>query len=341
MEKVVEITRYGPPDVLRVREVAAAEPGPSEVAIAVHAAGVNFADVMGRLGLYDPAPPPPYVPGFEVAGTIAALGPGVEGWSVGDRVIGGTRFGGYATRIVTHVERVMPLPDGWSFVAGAGLLATYATAHHALVTLGRVSPGARVLIHAGAGGLGTACIQLAVHLGARVVATAGGADKAAFCETHGAHAGIDYKRRDWPQRARDAADDRGFDVIVDSVIGPTFKHSYDLLKPMGHLVLCGAASFTPRRRRNYLVLAAKWLALPRINLIDLIPSNRTVSGFNLLLLWDEPGYMTSLGEALTELALSGAFKPVIDREWPLSAAHEAHAYMQARRTRGKLVLVTR
>jgi NADPH:quinone reductase-like Zn-dependent oxidoreductase len=334
---VVEVCRHGRPSVLRLRRVEGRDPGPGEVRIAVRAAGVNFADVLARMGLYGPAPPPPFVPGFEVSGVVAAVGQGVDDLGPGDQVMAATRFGGYASALTLERERVLALPSGWSFAEGAGFLATYATAWHALVTLGRVGPGSRVLVHAGAGGLGTASIQLARHLGARVVATASG-DKAAFCERQGAHRGIDYRRADWPAEARRASDGSGFDVVLDSVLGPTLKPSLRLLRPSGHLVLVGAASFTPRARRNWLVLGWKWLRRPLLDPLRLIPSNRTVSGFNLLLLWQERDYMARLGAALVDLAATGAVRPVLDRSFPLAEAGAAHEHLQRRLSRGKVVL---
>jgi len=336
--RAVEILRYGPPDVLRVREFWPSPPGPSEVAVDTRAIGVNFADVIGRLGLYGPAPPAPYVPGFEVAGTVVAVGEGVTAVAVGDAVIAGARFGGYATHVVTPERLVMALPSGWSFEEGAGYFATYGTAYHALVTLGRLAKASVVLIHAAAGGLGTAATQLARHIGARVIGTAGGAGKARFCQEQGADRGIDYTRSDWPRRAREASGGGGFDLVLDSVLGPTFRHSLELLAPMGHLILCGAASFTPRRRRNRLVLLWKWLRLPRIDPLSFIPTNRTVSGFNLLLLLEREAVMRALASALAGLATSGAVRPVIDRVLPLEQAAEAHRHLQQRKSRGKVVL---
>ena len=305
----------------------------------MRAAGVNFADILGRTGLYAPAPPPPYVPGFEVAGVVLECGAEVVALSPGSAVIAGSRFGGYASELVAQAARVLPLPAGWRFAEGAGFFATYATAWHALVTLGRVGSGARVLVLAGAGGLGIAAIQLAHHLGARVVACAGGPDKARFCEQQGADAGVDYLVPNWPEAALAAAHAPGFDLILDSVMGRDFWAWRQLLRLRGHLVLCGAASFTPRRARNWLVLGWKWLRRPRLDLLDFVSSCRTISGFNLLLLLEEAEYVAELGRALGALAASSALRPVIDRSFRFSQAAEAHAYVQGRRTRGKVVLI--
>ncbi len=170
--RAVVITKHGPPEVLRVEERPDPQPGPGEVAIDVHAAGVNFADTMARIGLYPDAPKPPCVVGYEVAGTIAELGEGVGGFAVGDRVMAGTAFNGYAERAVAGAQDVMALPERFSYEEGAAIPVNYATAWASLVQYGGLQPGQKVLIHAAAGGVGIAATQLAKKIGAEIWGTA-------------------------------------------------------------------------------------------------------------------------------------------------------------------------
>ena len=170
--KALVITEHGPPDVLRVEERPDPEPGPGEVRVRVRAAGVNFADLLGRVGLYPDAPKPPCVVGYEVAGDVDSLGDGVGGLEVGQRVMAACRFGGYAQLAVANQGAVLPLPDGWSYSEGAATPVTYATAYAGLVRYGGLRAGERVLIQAAAGGVGIAATQVAKLVGAEVYFTA-------------------------------------------------------------------------------------------------------------------------------------------------------------------------
>ena len=168
----VVLTKHGPPEVLQVQERPEPEAGPGEVVIDVHAAGINFADLMARVGLYPDAPKPPTVVGYEVAGIVSRLGDGVEGLSVGDRVMAGTRFGGYSERVAAKADDVAALPDELSFEQGAAVPVNYVTAYLGLIRFGSLEPGERVLVHAAAGGVGIAATQIAKARGAEVYGTA-------------------------------------------------------------------------------------------------------------------------------------------------------------------------
>ena len=170
--KALVITEHGPPDVLRVEERPDPEPGPGEVRVRVRAAGVNFADLLGRVGLYPDAPKPPCVVGYEVAGDVDAVGEGVRDYEVGQRVMGSCRFGGYAQLAVTKTSSLVPMPDGWTYSEGAAMPVTYATAYAGLVRYGGLRAGERVLIQAAAGGVGIAATQIAKLVGAEVYGTA-------------------------------------------------------------------------------------------------------------------------------------------------------------------------
>ena len=199
--KVVVLTGHGGPEVLRVEERSDPPVGPGEVRIAVRAAGINFADTMARVGIYPDAPKPPCVLGYEVAGEVESVGDGVESPKVGDRVVAGVRFGGQAELVTVPADQVLPLPDRLSFEQGAAVPVNYATAYCALVVMAGVKPGERALIHAAAGGVGTAAVQIARHHGAEVFGTASASKHDAIRELGVAHP-IDYRTLDFEQEVR-------------------------------------------------------------------------------------------------------------------------------------------
>ena len=325
------ITEHGAPEVLKVQERPDPKPGPGQVAIDVAAAGVNFADTMARVGLYPDAPKPPVVVGYEVAGTISALGAGVEGLSVGDRVMAGTRFGGYAERVVAKVADTAPLPEELSFEQGAAIPVNYLTAYLGLMRFGSLQPGERVLVHAAAGGVGIAATQIAKHLGAEVLGTASPGKHAAIRSIGVDHA-IDYTQRGWEKGLAKV------DVVMDAVGGPSFRRSYDLLRPGGRLVAFGASSVMSGDKRNVVTAARAALRMPRFNLIKQMSASKAVIGLNMLTLWDELGSLEPYMGAIEELLADGALKPVVAESFAFERAPDAHRYLGERRNVGKVVL---
>jgi NADPH:quinone reductase-like Zn-dependent oxidoreductase len=246
--------------VLRVEERPDPRPGEGQVAIDVRAAGVNFADVMARMGLYFAAPKPPCVVGYEVAGSVSALGPGVSGFAVGDRVMAGTRFGGYAERVVARTGDVARLPSDFSFEEGAAVPVNYATAWAALCRYGNAQAGERVLVHAAAGGVGIAATQIAKALGCEVFGTASPGKHDAI-RRQGVDHPLDYTRPGWE------AGLPKLDLVMDAIGGRSFRRSYDLLRAGGRLVCFGASSIVTGERRNLVAALRGVLSMPRFNRI--------------------------------------------------------------------------
>src|SRR5919112_1522240 len=267
--KALVITEHGPPDVLRVQERPDPEPGPGELRIRVRAAGVNFADLLGRVGLYPDAPKPPCVVGCEVAGDVDAVGEGVQGLEVGQRVMGACRFGGYAQLAVASEGAVLPLPDGWSYSEGAAMPVTYATAYAGLVRWGGLQPGERVLIQAAAGGVGIAATQIAKARGAEVWGTASPGKHDAI-RGFGVDHALDYTSRGWEKAVPK------MDLVMDAVGGRSFRTSYDLLRAGGRLVAFGASSVVSGERRNFVTAARAALSMPRVNLIRQMSDSQAV-----------------------------------------------------------------
>jgi NADPH:quinone reductase-like Zn-dependent oxidoreductase len=331
--RVVEITRHGPPEVLQVRERAAPErPLGDQVLVDVKAAGINFADTLARIGLYQDAPKPPCVVGYEVAGTVAAVGPGVEGVAPGDRVMAGTRFGGYAERVLAKASDVVPLPDRLSFEQGAAVPVNYATAWAGLVRYGSLQPGERVLLHAAAGGVGISATQVAKRHGAEVWGTSSPGKHDAIRE-FGVDHPLDYTRDGWERYLPP------FDLIMDAIGGKSFRTSYNLLRPGGRLVCYGASAVASGERRSVTTALRTVVRMPRFSLLKQMSSSKAVIGLNMLRLWDDQGTLDAWIEPLRRLLDDGTIEPVVAEAFPFDRAPDAHRMIAERRNVGKVVLV--
>jgi NADPH:quinone reductase-like Zn-dependent oxidoreductase len=335
--KALVLTRHGGPDVLQIRDHVAPVAGRGQIRIAVRAAGVNFADIMARQGLYPDAPKPPAVLGYEVAGTVESVGEGATRWKVGDRVIAGTRFTGFAELAVVGEDDALALPDALGFEEGAAIPVVYGTAYAAVVRLGNVQRGDWILIHAVAGGVGIAATQLAHRLGARVFGTAS-KTKHDAARAQGVERVIDYHTEDVPRAVRAITGGRGLDVILDARGGRDFKESYELLRPGGRLVMYGASSAVTDERRNLLSALKMVIGMPRFGAMSLMDHNKAVLGLNLLKLWDDRGSFGDIAGPLAKLIADGDIKPVVGRVFAMEKAPDAHRFVQERKNIGKVVL---
>ena len=329
--RAVVITRHGPPEVLAVEDRPDPTPAAGEVLIDVHAAGVNFADVMARLGLYPDAPKPPCVVGYEVAGTVAAIGAGVTNVAVGDRIAAPTRFGGYAERVATAAGGVFALPEAMSFEEGAAIPVNYATAWEAITRAGNVAPGERVLIHSAGGGVGIAATQLARRAGAEVWGTASPGKHEAI-RGLGVEHPLDYTASGW---------ERGlprFDLVMDAIGGASFRRSYKLLRAGGRLVCFGASGLVAGNQRNLIAAARTGVSMPWFSIVRQMSASKAVIGLNVLTLWDEHGSQRWAGP-LSDLIADGTIVPVVAESFQFAQTGAAHAFMAERRNIGKVVLV--
>ena len=299
--------------------------------IDVRAAGVNFADVLARLGFYRDAPRPPCVVGYEVAGTVAAVGEGVEArFAVGDRVAAPVRFGGYSERAVVAAEGAFELPEELSFEQGAAIPVNYATAWEGIVRAGNVQPGERVLIHSAGGGVGIAATQLAKRIGAEVWGTASPAKHAAI-RAFGVDHPIDYTSGGW---------ERGLpklDLVMDALGGASFRRSYKLLRAGGRLVCFGASAVVAGSERNLFVAARTVAQMPWFSVFGQMSSSRSVIGLNVLTVWDQHGPERWV-EPLAALIADGTIRPVIAKPFGFDRAADAHRFISERRNVGKVVL---
>jgi NADPH:quinone reductase-like Zn-dependent oxidoreductase len=315
MRTLMTITRHGGPDVFDAVAAPAILPLPGDVRVRTRAIGINFADVWARMGLYEAAPRPPFVPGFEFAG------------------------GAYATSVQVPANRVFPIPDGVPFEEAAGFPAVFATAHHAIHRLGRLEAGQIVLIHAAAGGVGMAAIQLARQAGARILATCGSSRKVEVIKSWGVDEVFDYSGGDFAPWVRARAGARGVDLILDSLGGDSFRKGYDLLAPIGHLIMYGMVGFCPPAPRpSFWRLALEYFRQPRFSPMQMIPDNKTISGFNLVHLFEEPTVMSRMFPQLLELLASGKLRVHVDRAFDYREAGAAQEHLRSRASVGKVVL---
>src|SRR3954453_7352560 len=287
--RAVVLTGQGGPEVLQVQERPDPQVGPGEVRIAVKAAGINFADTMARVGLYPDAPKPPCVMGYEVSGTVESLGEGVDTLAVGDRVMAGIRFGGQAELVTVPAEQALPLPERLSFEQGAAFPVNYGTAYAALIIMGSLRQGDRVLIHAAAGGVGIAATQIARNVGAEIFGTAS-ASKHEAIRAQGVTHPIDYRSQDFEAEAMRITGGEGVDLIIDA-LGPTsFRKDYRLLRPGGRLVMYGLSEATKEGGRD-IPAALKSLAkmplatIPWWKSLALMNENKGIFGLNMLKWW--------------------------------------------------------
>jgi len=330
--RAVLITKHGGPAVLQVQERPDPQLGPGQVRIAVAAAGVNFADVMARIGIYPDAPRPPCVIGYEVAGTILELGEGVQGLGNGQRVVAGTMFGGYASQVVVPADDVIGLPEGLTFEQGAAIPVNYATAWAALIGYGSLQRGERVLIHSAGGGVGIAATQIAKRHGAEVYGSASPGKHERIRELGVDHA-IDYTRSGWETGLPP------FDVILDAVGGRSFRRSYALLRAGGRLVAFGASAAVSGQRRNLFAALSTIARMPRFNMVKQMSESKTVIGLNTLTLWKDRGTLEPWITPVRALLEDGTIKPVVAGVFSFEDAGDAHTMITERRNIGKVVLV--
>lgn len=335
----VWVTKAGPPEVLQVRDAPPPEPGAGEVRIAVEAAGVNFADLVGRLGLSNNAPKMPYVPGYEVAGRVDALGAGVDTLAVGDAVIALTDHGGYSEALCVSAAQTVKRPESLPVEQAAGLMVAGFTAYTALVTQARVRPGDHVLIHAAAGGVGLMAVDIARRFGATIYGTAS-AHKHDFLRERGVQHPIDYHNQDVPAAIKRLTNGRGVDIVLDSLGGRSWMTSFRMLAPMGRMIVHGASALTPGGRRSLRGMVRFFLGTPWIafNPVALANANRGVFGINLAQLWDESALLQAAGADLLAWVAEGSLRVHVDRVFPLVQAADAHHYLHARRNVGKVIL---
>jgi NADPH2:quinone reductase len=321
--RAIVVERLMEPSELEVGEVPEPQVEPNTLLIDVRAAGCNFFDILMVQGRYQVKPPFPFVPGAEVAGVVREVGPGVEGFAIGDRVFGTAGLGGFAETALLPARAAYALPEGMSFEEGAALPIIYPTSYAGLVFRADLKAGETLLVHAAAGGVGIAAVQIGKALGARVIATAGGADKLDVARRAGADETIDYREEDFVARVKELTDGRGADVIYDSVGGDVFDKSLKCIAWNGRLLVIGFASGR----------------IPEVKANRILLKNIAITGLH----WgahmaNDPDTIDRTFEALFELYASGKIAPVIFKRYSLEDVPSALEALASRKTYGKLVI---
>ncbi len=343
MQKIV-VDRAGSYERLRLQTLASPEPGAGEVRVRVAAIGVNYADCIVRMGLYSSAKVYvgwPITPGFEVSGVVDAIGEGADPDLLGAKVVALTRFGGYASELVVPVHQVFRIPPELTLVEAAALPSVLLTAYFALFELAHPRPGATILVHSAAGGVGSSLVQLAKIAKCRVIGVVGGAHKVAAVQALGADGVID-KSSEPLWAAAERRSPGGYDIVCDANGVETLSASYDHLAPTGKLLIYGFHTMLPREggRAKWLQLALAYLRTPRFNPLDLTQKNRSVMGFNLSYLFDRADI---LGEGMTRIldwvSRGEVVCPKITT-YALADVADAHRALESAQTVGKLVLTT-
>lgn len=342
LRKIV-VERPGSYNRLEVRDFPPLQAGDDEVVIAVHAIGVNYADCMVRMGLYESAKEYvgwPITPGFEVAGLVQSVGRNVRDLAVGDEVFAVTLFDGYATQVKAARSYVYPLPPGVNMEQAAAFPAVFLTAYFAIHELAHPRPGARVLVHSAAGGVGGCLVQLCKAAGCEVTGVVGASHKLEVLRAHGSDHLIDKSTEDLWARAKTLAPE-GYDVIFDANGVATLKQSYEHLRRAGKLVVYGFHTMIPRRggKPNWLKLAYDFVRTPRFNPFDMTTQSRSVLAFNLSYLFDRMDVLQEGMSYLLELLAAGRIKPPPVQSYAFAKAGEAHRDIESGQTTGKLVLI--
>ena len=334
------IDKPGSYGVFRYDAAPIEDPLPGEIQVDVRACGINFADTTVRLGFYAAAKGKyPICPGLEFAGVVNRVSKQINGFGPGDRVFGVSRFGGYTTAINSPTEHLWRLPDHWDFIRGASFPVAYLTAYYGLHHVGHLGKDDVVLVHSAAGGVGTALLHLLNINGNTSVGVVGRSEKVPVAKEAGASFIIDKSSRSLWAEAEELSPG-GFDLILDANGASTLKGSYHHLKPAGRLLIFGFASmFSRSGKKNYPKLLWTYLRTPRFNPLDLTGSNKTISGFNLIYLFDRATLFREIIEDLLRWESAGKLPPVPHTPFPFEDVVGAHKGIESGKSVGKLVLV--
>ncbi len=337
MRQVVT-TSNGGVDVLRVEEKPDPTPKPGEVLVNVRAAGLNFADILARQGLYPDGPKKPCVMGYEVAGVVDAVGDGVNKSLIGKSMVAMTRFGGQSEKVVVLEKQLFEKPESLTFEEAAAVPVNYLTAYALLIAMGGLRRGESVLIHNAGGGVGLAALDIAKHIGATTYGTAS-PGKHEFLRQRGLDHPIDYRNQDWLPALKQLTSGRGVELVIDPIGGGHWKKSYAALRHTGRLGMFGVSAASADGLTGKFKLVKAALQMPRFHPLGLLNKNRGVFGLNLGHMWHEPEKVAEWVRAIVEGINEGWIRPHVDKAFSFSQAGEAHAYMEARKNIGKVVLV--
>ena len=327
MVKAIIRTGDGGPEVLQLGEVPVPQPTETQLVVDVHATALNRADMIQRRGGYPPPPGESDILGLEIAGTVSAMGSAVEGVTQGDRVFGLVGGGGYAEQAVIDYRMAMPIPDGWRFEQAAAVPEVFFTANENIFTLGELSAGETILIHAGGSGVGSAGVQISHHAGANVFVTAGTSEKIEKCKALGAVEGINYKTTDFVTEITRLTDGQGVDVVLDFIGAPYLERNLSILKTKGRLLQVGLIGGATTEINLGTVMRN------RLKIIGSVMRPQSIA--------EKIAITQRFVERWLPELKRGTLQPIIDTVFPLAEARQAHEYMEANRNFGKILLKVR
>jgi len=331
------VTKHGVPDVLKLNPDSLKEPINGEVCVKIKYSGINFADIMGRMGLYPTAPNPPYVPGFEIAGIIEKTGDDSTNSLVGRAVVGLSRFHGYSTHTNVPLNQLFFINEKWLDVAAA-IPVNYLTAYFMMVHQAAIRENEWFLIHGIGGGVGIAALQIAQHLDVKIIGTCSGWKHNQIREMGVDHL-IDYRSENFKERVLEITDGNGADVIIDSLGGKALKDSFGCLAEFGRLISYGFSKAAPGTKKNILKILPEYLGMPKFNPMHLMSKNKGVFGFHLGLIKKRQDLVKEYGSLLLKWLDDGIISPEVDAVFPLEKAAEAHQYISDRKNFGKVLLM--
>lgn len=335
--KQIWISKAGPPEVLRLQDASDPIPRTGEVRVRVQAVGVNFADILGRMGVYSDAPKIPYVPGYEVAGIIDVVGQGVPNLKEGDAALAVTRFGGYSDVVCVPDKQVykrlgwMPPEDG------AAIPVNYLTAYQMLMVMGALHPGDKVLIHGAAGGVGLAALDICRIVGAETFGTAS-PEKHEFLRARGLEHPIDYRNQDYERVINDLTAGKGLHIILDPLGGIHWQKNYRLLMPTGRLIHFGVSVIANGKKRSRWEMFKTMVRVPIYTPYTLMKDNKAVIGVNLASMWDHMALQRDWMQQIIAWYDEALFRPHVDKTFRFDDAAAAHHYLQDRKNTGKVLL---
>lgn len=337
--RAIWIRKHGGPNVLEVRETDDPEPGPGELRVRARACGLNFAEVSARQGIYPDAPKPPCVVGYEGAGVVDAVGEGVSDIEPGARVMFISQFGGHSDTVVVGRHMLVPIPDEMSFEDGAAMPVNYLTAHQMLFHIRRIRPGDHILIHAAAGGVGTAVLQLCRTVDGVTTFGTASAAKHDHLRAQGCDHPIDYRSVDYVEAVNEIMKGGGLDLVCDALGGADWKKGYSLLRPGGMLICFGLANASKAGKRSLLKVLGQLMKVPKYNPISMMGDNRTVAGLNLGSLWEHEALIQDGLQRIVAYWEAGSARPHIDGKFSFEDAAEAHGRLENGKNIGKVLLV--
>lgn len=334
----IVISQHGDTNKLKVQENSLPTLKAGEVTVEVAAAGVNFADIMARQGLYPDAPPLPMVVGYEMSGTVTAVAPDVDSSLIGKRVFGLTRFSGYSSHLNIPVNQIFEVPEKLSFEEAASIPVAYATAYALVISMGQLTADETILIQNAGGGVGLAILDLAKHIGATTIGTAS-TRKHDFLKERGLDHAIDYNKVDWRKEVSRITNNRGVELITDPLGGKSWKHGYKALRSTGRLGMFGISAASETGFMGKIKLIKTAMDMPFFHPVSLMNENRSVFGVNMGHMWHEVDKLRVWMDFLIQGVNDGWVRPYVDATFKFDEAHKAHEYIEQRKNIGKVLLV--